>query len=238
MALSDHIAILTHASLATAVLNKLNPNKAPEYFALFAFPPEAGADLQAAALAAAQPMFGGLSNVQIGVKRNSQAKTPLPGIPGDWFVVRAASQFAPEVYSAKGELLLQSTPDGLSAIHQTFFAGKKIRANLSAYAWTYGKDGRGVSFNLAGLMDAGVGGDRLPIGNDSGSAFAKHANPNAPPSTTINQSPASATGAVGDPFGGNAQPQQAAQQQAAQPQQASADPFAQASGNAVANPFA
>lgn len=225
--ISDHIAILTHSSLATAQANKLKAGNPLEFFALLAFAPEAGPDLQAVALAAAQPNFGGLhADVSVGVERNSARKKPLPGIPGDWFIVRAVTRFAPEVYSAAGEQLRQDTPDGQSAIKTTFYAGKRVRANVTGYAWTHAQGGRGVSFNLAGIMDAGQGGDRLSIGNDSASTFAKFANPNAPAPIPASQSPAPAQTA--SPFG-------ASQQQTAQPAQ-QANPFAQATGSA--NPFA
>ena len=189
MSISDHIAILTHAALAVPVPNKLKPAQPLEYYAVIAYPPTAANDLQAIALNAASAMFGGLNGVAVGVKRNQDFDKPLPGVPGEWFIVRAASKFAPEIYAADGVQLLQSTPDGQARIRQEFFAGKRVRVNLTAYAWTYGKDKKGVSFNLPGLMDAGEGGDRLPMGNDSASAFAKHANANAAPAQTIAQSP-------------------------------------------------
>ena len=216
--ISDHIAILTHFALATPQANKLKAGNPLEFFALLAMAPEAGSDLQAIAQGAAQNLFGGLHpDVQVGVERNSARKKPLPGIPADWFIIRAVTRFAPEVYSAKGEQLRQDTPDGQAAIKSTFYAGKRVRANLTAFPWTHPQGGRGVSFNLAGIMDAGQGGERLSIGNDSASAFAKFADPKAAAPAPASQSPAAVPTPANTPA-------------------SAANPFAQ--GAAAANPFA
>lgn len=244
MPISDHVAILTFSSLAVAVPNKIKAGNPLEYFGVLAYPPEAAADLKQIAVDAATPTFGGLhADVQIGIERNSARKKPLPGIPGNWFIVRTVSRFAPEVYSARGELLAQTLPEGLSAIKQAFFAGKKVRANINGFPWTHQTGGRGISFNLSGVMDAGQGGERMAVGNnnDSGSAFAKHANPNAASPSTVSQSPGTQQG---DPFGAAAAQSQATGSGTAQGNPfggagaAGGDPFAQATGGGAADPFA
>lgn len=226
MALTDHIAILTHHALAQATPNQKKAGKPLEFYGLIAFPPAAQNDL--AAVASSVTNGAPLANFEIGISTNAQAKKPIVGIPGDWFVVRAATQFAPYIADAAGNQLDQSNPAHVAQIRSTFFAGKKVRAALTAFSWIY--DGRhGISFNLSGVMDAGEDSSRLAIGNgEMLNAFQKHANPNAV-TTTVNTVPGAA--AAGNPFGG----QQQAQQTAAPA--ASANPFAQPAQTA-SNPFA
>lgn len=219
MALTDHIAILTHHALAVATPNKKKAGQPLEFYALIAFPPAAANDL--AAVASTVTNGAPLANFEIGISTNAQAKKPIPGIPADWFVVRAATQFAPYVADTTGAQLRQDVPADVVSIRSTFYAGKKIRAALTAFSWIY--DGRhGISFNLAGVMDAGEAGERLSIGNgEVVNAFSKHANPNA--------TPVAGAAAAGNPFGGTANT-------AATPA-ASGNPFAQ-SAPAAGNPFA
>lgn len=215
MALTDHIAILTHAALAEPVVNKKKANKPSEFYALIAFPPHAGADL--ADLAKQVAPGGNLAGLSMNVKPNSQQSKPIPGVPGDWYVVRAATQFAPYIADAHGRQMDQSTE--ASAIRTKFYAGKKIRAALTAFAWNY--DGKpGVSYNLAGVMEAGDG-ERLAIGNSAPAAFEKYVDKSAPTSTS--------QPAQNNPFGGS--PTQAAP--------TGDNPFAQtgAATGAAANPF-
>lgn len=232
MALTDHIAILTHHALAQATPNQKKAGKPLEFYGLIAFPPAAMNDL--AAVAATVTNGAPLANFEIGISTNAQAKKPIVGIPGDWFVVRAATQFAPYVADAAGNQLDQQNPAHISAIKSTFFAGKRVRAALTAFSWIY--DGRhGISFNLAGVMDAGEESARLAIGNgEMLNAFQKHANPNAAPAAIpgANAQPVAAPN-TGNPFGGQTQVQQ---QQTAAPA-ASANPFAQQT-QASSNPFA
>lgn len=213
--ITDHIAILTHAALAEAVPNNKKPGKPLQYYALLAFPPAAGNDL--ADLARGVAPGGNLTGLSINVKPNSQQTKPLPGIPGDWLVVRAASQFPPYVADAHGTQLTQDA-DG-ARIRSMFYAGKKVRAALTAFAWNY--DGKpGVSYNLAGVMEAGDG-ERLAIGSGvTASAFEKYADKSAP-----------ATGAAGNPFGG-------APAADSKPALTGDNPFAQSgTGTGATNPF-
>lgn len=228
MALTDHIAILTHHSLATATPNKMKAGNPLEFYGLIAFPPAAANDL--AAIAQSVTNGAPLSNFEIGISTNAQAKKPIAGIPGDWFVVRAATQFAPYVADATGAQLDQSDPMHQQSIRSAFYAGKKVRAALSAFPWHY-KGKNGISFNLSGVMDAGEQSERLAIGNgEVVNAFQKYANPNAAPAVVpgvnaqeVNSAPA------GNPFG--AQPAQVSQAAPA----ANANPFAQST--TAGNPF-
>jgi hypothetical protein len=212
MALTDHIAILTHSALATAVPNRKKPQAPLQFFAVVAFPPTAAEDLKAVLMKAAPG--GSLNGISVRVPRNSQTAKPIPGIPDDWFVIRAASQFPPYVADETGAQLDQSSQG--NAIRQQFFAGKRVRAAFSAYFWP--NEGGGLSFNLDGIM-AVTDGDRLAIGNQAASQFAAYA-----------VAPALAAGTA-NPFGGSAQAVQTATQ-------TSADPFHQAAKPTGANPFA
>lgn len=232
MSLMDHVAIVTHNSLAAATVNKLNPQKPPEFFALIAFPPAAVGELQAIAQQAAGA--APLANFKIGIQTNGQkGNDKLPGIPDDWFVVRAATQYAPYVCDAAGNQLEQANPEQASVIKSTFYAGKKVRAALSAYVWTFqGKSG--VSFNLAGVMDAGEQSERMNIGvGVVANAFAGYANPNAAPAAVPGQNAQTVTTPnTSNPFNAGG-----AQQQVAQPAQ-SANPFSQSAPAGNVNPFA
>jgi hypothetical protein len=190
MALTDHIAILTHHALAAATPNKLKQGNPMEFYGLIAFPPEAGADLQAVAEVAANG--APLGNFEIGINRNNTAKA-IPGIPADWFVVRGATQFAPYVADATGKQLEQTDPAAANVIKSTFYAGKKVRVALTAFPWNF-KGKKGISFNLSGVMDAGEQGERLAIGNgEVVNAFQKYASPNAAPAAAGNAFAAPAT---------------------------------------------
>lgn len=227
MALTDHVAILTHHSLAQATPNKMKAGNPLEFYALIALPPAAGADLGAIATVAANG--APLGNFEMNVSTNAQAKKPIAGIPADWFVIRGATQFAPYIADATGAQLDQANPEHQQIIRSTFYAGKKVRAALSAFSWNYqGK--HGISFNLSGVMDAGEQGVRLAIGNgEVVNAFQKYANPNAAPAAVSGAgTQAVAAAPAGNPF---------AAQQGAQPAQ-SVNPFAQTAPLASANPFA
>ncbi|WWQ12969.1 hypothetical protein PQ43W_23 [Ralstonia phage PQ43W] len=236
MALTDHIAILTHHALAVPVPNKEKQHRL-EYYALLAFPPAAANDLAEVARAA----IGGaaLDNYEVGVKTNAQrGEKALPGVPGDWFIVRAATQFPPYVCDAAGNHMSQAVPEHAAAIRTTFFAGSRVRAALSGYPWNYNSK-LGVSFNLSGVMQTAEVGERLNIGSGVvANAFAKHANPAG--ASVPSSNPA------GNPFGQPAPAQvqgfgtgAAGAPQPAQPQQAAApggNPFAQPA--TAGNPFA
>jgi hypothetical protein len=229
MAITDHIAILTQFAIAFAVPNKKKPTAPPQFYAVIAFPPSAMNDLLALATDAATPVFGSLRpGLSVGVKVHSAIAKPFPGIPADWFIVRAASNYGPDIFNARGEQLIREDLAGMNEIKKTFYAGKRVRASISGWAWT--TEGGGVAFNLHGIMDAGEGGDRLAIGGpDTAGSFAKHANPNAPAAQTVTQSPVAAqpAAAAANPFGGA--------QAGASGAQGGANPFAQPNGSG--NPF-
>lgn len=234
MALTDHIAILAHSSLDVPRVNRLNPQKPASFYAQIAFPPAAAGELQA--LAAAVAPGGNLAGLEVGVKMNGQLAKPLPGIPSDWFVVRSSTQFAPYVADGAGIQLDQSNPATHATIKTQFYAGKKVRAALSAFAWTYPATGRrGISFNLQGVM-ASDEGERLNIGAGvMVNAFQQYADPTKAASVT--PVPGANAATIAAPSAGN--PFAAQQTQVAQPAAtaASANPFAQTTAAAV-NPFA
>ena len=218
---TDFVAILAHSSLAMARPNKLKPGSPPTFYAEVCFPPEAGGALQA--LAAAVAPGGQLGGLEIGVKLNSQKQKPIPGVPGDWLVVKSSTQFAPYVADSSGAQIVQGDAAANARIQATFYAGKKVRAALSAFAWAHAQTNRrGISFNLTGVLEAGDG-ERLNIGSGvTANAFAKYAQPGS--------APAQQSAAPLD-FAKLAQPQQSAAPAV------SANPFAQQPAQAN-NPFA
>lgn len=221
--LIDHIAILTSSALSAAIVNKLKPQRGPEFFAVIAFPPAAGAALHEICKTAGAAAFGGLgADVSIRVQPNASTKRPIPGIPGDWLIVRASTQYAPYVANEAGKQLVQDSPADAALIRSGFYAGKRVRAALSAYGWTHPQSGKGISFNIDGVM-AVEDGERLAIGNGAMvNAFEKFA-----------QAPAA--GATANPFAG-AEPAPAPAPAAAPA--ANANPFAQPQQTQAANPFA
>lgn len=191
MALTDHVAILLGHSFDVARLNKKKTRA--DFYAQFALPPAAAAEI-AALVAAIYPGVP-LSTLEVNFTTNAQQAKPFPGVPSDWFIVRMASQFAPELYAADGVTRVDN-----AQARSAFFAGMRVRVHSSAWGWKneFGKSG--ASFNLLGVMDAGQGGERLSIGNaanGAGSAFATHASPNAQPSVhaTPTVNPFAAAGA-------------------------------------------
>lgn len=241
MAITDHVAILAHSSLDAPRVNRLNPEKPASFYAQIAFPPSAGADLQA--LAAAVAPGGNLAGLEIGVKTNGSLAKPLPGIPADWFVVRSSTQFAPYVADGAGNQLDQSNPANHATIKTHFYAGKKVRGALSAYSWEHpATRRRGISFNLQGVMAADEG-ERLNIGAGVVvNAFQQYADPSkAAAATAVPSANAQAAAAApaGNPFGQSSvsSPTNPLTSAPVATTQQSANPFAQATP-AGANPFA
>jgi len=222
MALTDHVAILLGHSLDVPRLNKKKTRS--DFYAQFALPPAAAAEV-AALVSAVYPGVP-LGTLDVNFKTNAQQDKPFPGVPSDWFIIRMASQYAPELYAADGETLIPST-----AARGHFFAGMKVRVHSSAWGWKneFGKSG--ASFNLHAIMDAGQGGERLQIGQggQAGAAFKAHGNPNAAPVQTQGQTVAEQN--TGNPFGGQQQANAGAQVQGA-------NPFAQPQAASNGNPFA
>lgn len=224
MTITDHVAILTYSALAQAVPNQKKAGKPLHYFAVVAFPPSAQSDI-AAVLTAVAP-GGQLAGLDIRVPRNSQTSKPIPGVPGDWFVIRTASQFPPYLADESGKQLSQDTEQ--AAIRTKFYPGKRVRVAMSAYLWSY-QGTNGLSFNLNGVMAVADNGERLAIGNTAANDFAAYADPaaaaagqtnpfaGAPSSSTTQTAPSGSSAAVA----------------------ANADPFQQQANRAQgANPFA
>lgn len=168
MAITDHVAILLTHSLDVARLNKKKTKS--DFYAQLALPPAAAADV-AALVAEIYPNVA-LSSLEVNFKTNAQQAKPFPGVPADWFIIRCASQIPAELYSSDGKIIPNAEA------RSRFFAGMKVRLASNAWAWTNEFGKAGASFNLNGIMDAGLGGDRLAIGSGSaGAAFAAHAQP-------------------------------------------------------------
>lgn len=224
MALTDHVAILLGHALDAPRLNKKKTRS--DYYAQVALPPAAAGEV-AALVSAVYPGVP-LSSIEVNFKTNAQQDKPFVGVPSDWFILRLATQIAPELFAADGTTTIPN-----ANARGVFFAGMRVRVHSSAWAWKneFGKSG--ASFNLHGMMDAGQGGERLQIGGSgAGAAFAAHANPNATPAAVSDQNAQTvATPNTGNPFGG------AQQTQAAQTAQG-ANPFAQAQQAGNSNPFA
>ena len=231
--LAGYEAILTHHAIVTPQVNKLKAAKPLEFYGLIAFPAAAQADLWAILVERATAAFGGMhQDVQHGIKTNATSKKPIPGVPGDALIVRAASQFAPEVYDADGSLLSQQNPAHIAAIKSKFFAGSKVRAILTPFHWTHPTGGRGISFNLAGIMLVPSDAQRLAIGGvDTAGAFKKFAQPGTggvPATAGTPTDAAAAFAAGGNPGAAGGTPL------------ANPNPFAQQTGSAAGaggNPF-
>jgi|SRR5579859_660856 len=214
MSITDHIAILTHHALAQAQPNRKKAGKPLQFYSVLAFPPAAAGDLQA--LSAAVAPGGSLTGLKVGVRRNQQLDKPIPGVPGDWFIIRASTQFPPYLADEGGNQLSQDTQQ--AAIRVKFYAGKKVRAAISAFYWP--NEGGGISFDLSGVM-AVSDGERLNIGNTAANAFASYVDPNvAAAQATAAQAASASTTNAGT--SGNR----------------SADPFQQSAKPTTANPFA
>jgi hypothetical protein len=228
--LTQFVSILAQSALATPVTNKIKASQPLEFYARIAFPPEAIAALMEMVQAAAGAAFGGLHpDVQHGITTNATATKPIPGIPGDWLLVRVASQYAPYVADAAGKQLPQVDPAAQGVIKTTFYPGKRVRAAISAFTWTHKTGGRGISYNLDGIMATATDSDRLNIGTGVvANVFQQFAQAQAAAPTFAQAQAAPAQVAAfaaptANPFG------------AAAPAD-SANPFAQA--QTQANPFA
>lgn len=218
MAITDHIALFARGALASPVPNKKKPGAPLQHYAEIALPPAAFQDLnemlQACATANNVRI---LPTMKMGVVPNSQKGKPLPGIPGDWLILRASSQYAPECYDSMAALIDRTDPAAAGKIRAHFYSGKRVRIQVLPWFWT--NEGGGFSWNLHAVMDAGEGGDRIP-GLSAGAnpeAFAKHAKTSAGAPAAASQPPAAPPAVTNAPA-------------------AAANPFAQ--GAAAANPFA
>ncbi|QMV32632.1 hypothetical protein 2B_00059 [Ralstonia phage Bakoly] len=172
---TQFVCIITSSSLDEAKKNKLNPAREATFFANFAFPPEAAPVLKAVLDAGLMQKFKMIPpGVDYRIKTNAQSSKPIAGIPADWFVVRAQTQYAPYLADPTGARIDQ--PEG----RKVFYPGKKVRAALTAYGWTApGTGAPGASFNLNGVM-AVEDAPRLNIGQGAvANAFQQHAQPAA-----------------------------------------------------------
>jgi len=233
-ALAGYEAILTHHALAQAMPNKQKPAAPPEYYALLAYPAEAQAALWDVLVEKAQAAHNMTTGFAHGIKTNQASGKPIVGVDSNAIMVRAASQYAPEIYDADGTLLRADNPAHLKTIKSKFHAGCKVRAIVTPYAWSYPAQNPtkwGVSLNLAGIMFVPSDAPKLSIGGpDIGGAFKKFAQPGAggvPANQTGNPGGADVQStAQGNPFGnGTTQ---------------TSNPFQQNTGAAAqgANPFA
>lgn len=219
MALTDHVAIFARGALAAAVPNKKKPGAPVQFYSELAFPPSAFPDINAMLQQCAQERGVAIQpHMKMGVVPNGQKAKPLPGIPADWLVLRASSQFPPELYDATATIIDRAAAGVENAIRGAFFSGKRVRAQVSPWFWP--QEGGGFSWNLHAVMDAGEGGERI-VGLGGGadpSAFQKHAKaaPSMATAATVPGQPMSTAAAF----------------------TAAANPFAQAPAVAAANPFA
>lgn len=234
---ADHVAILADNAVLNAVENKLkkekDPSAPPEFYARVCLPPEAQQDLWNLIAERATAAFGSSNNIKHGVKINSAQTKPIVGIDPNFIVVRASSQFAPELYDTDGTLLDRNNPVHVKIIRAKFFPGARVRSMFSPFNWTHKLSGNGVSLNLAGLMAVDApDAQRLAIGgvDTSGvaSKFAKAGTGGVPANLTGNPGGADvqSTAQAGNPFGNTTT--------------ANANPFQQNTGAVAqgANPFA
>lgn len=182
--LTDFVGILTQAALDAPRRNKLKAGNAVEFYARIAFPPEAG--LALAHLCRTVAPGGQLDGFQINVPRNADLQTKaIPGIPPDWLIVRAASQYAPYLADGAGAMLDQNNPAHGTIIKSLFYAGSRVRAQFGAYTWNHVSGGSGISFSLLGVMAAAEG-ERLNIGQGAVvNAFKRYADPNKAATTGL-----------------------------------------------------
>ncbi len=187
--IEDFVATLLAHSLSRPQVNKLKASKPLEYYANLAFPPEAMGTL----LELITTVTGtqSLEKLTLAVQRNSQKKKPVEGIPGDWLIVRGASQYAPSLYDIDGTNLTDDLDDFETKIRKIFYAGKGVRSILNPFYWAHPSGENGVSFNINGLMAANDA-PRLNIGDGAtANAFAKFATP-AQQSVQVSATPAPA----------------------------------------------
>lgn len=217
MTISDHVAILAHHALARAIPNKKKQNRM-EFYAVLAFPP-AAMDALADAVNVVYP-GADLSQISVSIRTNQQQTKPIVGIPADWLIVRAATQYQPYLADEAGNQMNDE-----NHIRSVLYAGANVRVDLSAFSWT--QDGvPGASFNVNGVMAAGAG-ERLSIGSGRvANNLAQYANPNATSTTHGANAQTVANGPTGNPFA-KRQAAGAEAARAALGDGAKANPFAQ-----------
>lgn len=227
-ALAGFTAILADNSVLAARPNKLklekDPNAAPEFYARVCYPADAQQALWAVIAECATGNFGSTNGITHGIKINSSQKKPIAGIDPAAIVVRASTQYAPELYDSDGTVLDRQNPQHVKIIKEKFFPGAHVRAVLSPFPWNHKLSGNGVSLNLAGLMAVPAENvKRLAVGGvDTSNAFAAYVKPGTGGShiATAAAQPSDANATAAPANTGN--------------------PFAQAGGNPAAggNPFA
>lgn len=209
--LADFEATLLSASLSEARPNKSNPNKV-EYYVTIAIPAHMGADLLAV-MATVAPN-GDTNAVKLSVEPNKRKAKPFAGIPDDALILRASafSDAPPDLFGLDGKRI-PNGPLGSGAVREQLFAGQKVRVNGFPFFWQHDTGGRGISWNLTGVLAVGGGERRAGAsgGESSESAFARYAaisGDSMPATNQVANAPAPAPAPSNDPFnqGGNANP--------------------------------
>lgn len=213
MAITDHVGILVAGSFDRPQVNKLKKDAPPQYYAVVAFEPAAGADL-AESMASIAP-GGNWQALQHGVKKNATLPKPYAGVPDDALIVRFSTQYPVEIYDQDGRNVAPSA-DNSAHIRSQLYAGQRVRINGAPYAWNFqGK--QGLSWNLYGVMAVG-GGERRAAAGGSFDAYLPKQRNDFESASASNQATAQ-----------SAPP--------ANTTQANGNPFQQSGGNTAANPF-
>ena len=230
MSIADHEAVLLRASLDQARVNKASDTNKIEFYAVFAFPPSAMADL-AEAMKAVTPA-NSLAGMKLAVKENRATNKPYPGIPDDWLIVRTTTgpDYPPDLFAQDGAKVA-ALPINAAQIRSEFYAGQNVRVNGYPFFWTHDKThSKGVSWTLSGVM--AVGGGTLRPGGAGGetseSAFAQY-RPTAGAQGSQNSDNQSAGAAANNGGGGGG---------GANPFQQSGNRGAEGGNRNNANPFA
>lgn len=196
MSIADHVAILLFSSLDQPRAGKSNPNKV-EFYTTIALPPAAANDL-ADQMKTVAPN-GNLAGLRLTIEPNSKKAKPIVGVPDDYLILRLSSgpDYPPELFTEEGKKLTALPVHG-TEIRTAFYAGNKVRINGYPYFWdkTSIGAGKGISWNLSGVMAVG-GGERRAggAGEPSESAFAKYRGESAPAQNNV---PAQQTQAASD----------------------------------------
>ena len=220
--LADFEGILLSSSLTEARASKSNPNKI-EFYAAVAYPAEAGAAL--AELAKTVAPNGSLAGLRMTVEPNIRKAKPFAGIPDDALIMRLTSgpDYPPALFTSEG-MRIPAGAAGAPMAREQLYAGQKVRVNGYPYFWNHtASGGRGISWNLSGVMAIGGGERRGNQGESNEAAFGRYG--------TIHDAPPAQTDAQASGFGSAPAPAPA-------PAPAAADPFNQGTaGAANANPF-
>lgn len=189
MAFEDHIAILLSGAFDRPQKNKYKPNDGPEYYALVAVEPSAGADISAI-MSSINPNWASMTHP---VKTNGKLDKPHPGIGADWLVFRMQSQFVPEIRDSNGAELVP-TAENAGYIRSQLYSGARIRIRGTVKEWNVNGN-RGIKFYLGGVMAVG-GGDRRATSSGS---FDKYVPEDAQQASGFGSQPATKSVTVAEP---------------------------------------